>query len=337
MDWSDERYVRLYTRDTATWNSLEWEGQTVLMHLLRKIDRAGVMDFEDDVTEAIHHVTRLPMHVIEAGLPRMIKKKVVEVTGQTLVFVNFIEAQEAHASQKHRAAEYRARRRDLARRGVTKRDDHDTRRDDGEEPPVRGRKPPTVTKRDAGNTGRDAGNTGRDETVTPSQAKPSLAVPPRDPSGRSTSKTVTSSQAEASHAGVREAPTPAAAATDGVLPGRPVRKRPLLATTVEAPKYEPLPEHETYAVAMGLTPGEYRTCLAELVGKFSARGFAAPERWDERLASFIESAALSKKSRPATRRGAPPPQQPKIGFDGPISRSWFGDVTSEDEEGAKQA
>ena len=44
MDWSNERYVRVYTRDTTTWKILSWEARALLQFLIRKVDRSGVVD-----------------------------------------------------------------------------------------------------------------------------------------------------------------------------------------------------------------------------------------------------------------------------------------------------
>ncbi len=43
MNWSDERYVRVYTRDTAEWLCLSFMAQGLFCLLLRKVDRAGVL------------------------------------------------------------------------------------------------------------------------------------------------------------------------------------------------------------------------------------------------------------------------------------------------------
>ena len=43
MNWEDERYVRLYVRDTGDWCALSWDAQALLMHLLRKTDRSGIV------------------------------------------------------------------------------------------------------------------------------------------------------------------------------------------------------------------------------------------------------------------------------------------------------
>jgi len=450
MDWSDERYVRLYTRDTATWKLIRWEGQTVLMHLLRKVDRAGVFEFgPESAEEALVAMTGLPLEIVATGLRRLLDRGSVIQTEGALVLPKFIEAQEANQTDAQRQREYRARRRDLAskkkldegrlnepermsvyflrstqtqdikigissrvaRRVMELQNAHGaaievlvqfestsaaaleaelharfekyrkpfgewflpateimgiaqgyakspgasgalcgapvTKRDDvTNEPPVsRNVMPDPVTHRDVapsrGVTGDGASVTPRshdtldsEQNVTLSLAVPSLAVPTRDRSGNRSSKTASSSQAEASPAGAREAPAPAAASEQG-LPARPVRKSALVSKPVDSAGYQPMPEHETYAVAMGLTPDEYRAVLAEMVGKFAARGYAPLERWDTRLAGFVDSAALNKKSRPKAR--AAPTPQPKIGFGGALSRSFFGSQLDDDDEEVKQA
>jgi len=340
MDWSDERYVRLYTRDTATWKRLKWQGQTVLMHLLRKVDRAGVLETkgESDAAAAIEAVTDLPNEVVEPGLKKLLEQEVVALRGNMLLFPKFIEAQEAHHTDAHRMREYRARRRDRARLGlgpdVTERNDHETPRNAQKKGATKGAKDPIVTPRNEPVDNPHAPVTPGSGSVTPSLAQPSLAVPTRDRSGNRSSKTASSSQAEASPAGAREAPAPAAAPEQG-LPARPVRRSALVSKPVDSTEYQPMPEHETYAVAMGLTPDEYRAVLAEMVGKFASRGYAPLERWDTRLAGFVDSAALNKKSRPKAR--AAPTPQPKIGFGGALSRSFFGSQLDDDDEEVKQA
>ena len=54
MDWSDERYAKIYTRDTLTWLSLPWEGRCLLPLLIRKVDGAGILETGNlDPAEAV--------------------------------------------------------------------------------------------------------------------------------------------------------------------------------------------------------------------------------------------------------------------------------------------
>lgn len=111
LDWSNERYVRLYIRDTTTWKRLGWDGQNMLMHLLRKVDRSGVLDLDGlEAWEAAMLHTGAPEDAAKKGVAIMLKIGVVELRGTSLVFPNFIEAQECMKSDALRAREYRERR-----------------------------------------------------------------------------------------------------------------------------------------------------------------------------------------------------------------------------------
>lgn len=96
LDWSNERYVRLYTRDTATWKLVDWRARTVLLHLLRKVDRAGVLDVGDDGELGLAAVLELPLEeVVEPGIAQLVKRGTVEVAAGGYVIQNFTKAQTA--------------------------------------------------------------------------------------------------------------------------------------------------------------------------------------------------------------------------------------------------
>jgi hypothetical protein len=120
MDWSNERYVRLYVRDTTTWKLLGWQGQTVLMHLLRKLDRAGRLDFEGcTAAEAVALHTGLPEEVVSKGWDAVTKRHVFVTDDLGVLMPHYLEAQEAVQSNAQRTREWRARQ----AAGVTKRDE----------------------------------------------------------------------------------------------------------------------------------------------------------------------------------------------------------------------
>lgn len=113
MNWSDERYVRLYTRDTVGWVALPWEARCVLVLLLRKVDRAGVLDIGDHGNEGLAGLLQMPIEVVERGMAKLIARGTVvlnEADG-TLVMPNFMDAQEAKQSDRVRQKESRERRR----------------------------------------------------------------------------------------------------------------------------------------------------------------------------------------------------------------------------------
>lgn len=103
MRYEDERYVRLYTRDTATWIAIGWEGRHVLVMLLRKVDRAGVIDLlEGEEVESIAQLIMSPVEVVAAGLNKLIERKVVKIEAGQLFWPRFLEAQETPTSDKLR-------------------------------------------------------------------------------------------------------------------------------------------------------------------------------------------------------------------------------------------
>lgn len=134
MDWSNERYVRLYIRNTTTTRRIGWEGRLVLWSIMREADRAGVIDLGgEDASDVVAAFGEMPEEIARTGLDRLVTRGVVVIQGGKLVLPNFLEAQETPQSDAQRQRESRARRRKTALQkpedDVTKRDDCDTKRD----------------------------------------------------------------------------------------------------------------------------------------------------------------------------------------------------------------
>jgi hypothetical protein len=123
MDWSNERYVRLYTRDSLTWKLWPWQSRAIFCALLRKVDRAGVLDVGDhDPALGVAAVTEIPPDVVGDFLPPLLSSGAVTAHAGQVAIPGYLAAQEAVYSDKQRQAESRARRRAKA---VTKRDKKD--------------------------------------------------------------------------------------------------------------------------------------------------------------------------------------------------------------------
>ncbi len=116
MDWANENYARLYVRDTKTWMLLGWEGQCVLALMLRKLDRAGVLAGVFDGEDlALIFANGMPVEIVAAGLSRLLKREVVELSDCGLVMPNYIEAQEVAMTDQQRKREQRERHRARSR------------------------------------------------------------------------------------------------------------------------------------------------------------------------------------------------------------------------------
>ncbi len=122
MDWSNERYVCLYTRDTPEWAALEWQARALFYELMRKVDRAGVLPLGKSGLRGLAGIVRMPLPVVEAALPLLLDDGCVVQRDTTLVLPNFMPANEASRSDKQRQRDSREARRAKAMAGVTERD-----------------------------------------------------------------------------------------------------------------------------------------------------------------------------------------------------------------------
>lgn len=138
MNFDDERFVKIFTRDTVTWKLLGWEGRCVLLMLLRKVDRAGCVDLGSGI-EGLALLLDLPDDVTERGLAACLRRGCVTQLYQIAVVPNFVRAQDSRQTDRVRQAESRARRRDsgLVSQTVTDTNEHVTKRDEVSQPVTR--------------------------------------------------------------------------------------------------------------------------------------------------------------------------------------------------------
>ena len=111
MDWANEKYVRLFVRDTTTWKLLPWQSKALLPLIMRKLDRSGIIDLGEDGEEGLAAVVEVPLEFLQAGLPALLKRDVYRVLGGKLVMPNFLAAQEARQSDAQRKRESRENQR----------------------------------------------------------------------------------------------------------------------------------------------------------------------------------------------------------------------------------
>jgi len=116
VNWSDERYVKIYQRETLTVLSLDWDARSVLRALLLKLDGAGVIETGTmDPAEAVALQLRAPVDVVRKALPALLAcGTLVEVRSGFLV-PNFVAAQEATKTEARKKADQRQRAADQRR------------------------------------------------------------------------------------------------------------------------------------------------------------------------------------------------------------------------------
>jgi len=157
VNFEDEHYVRIYTKDSKTWLRWGWEGQTVFMHLMRRVDKAGVLDDIQDPIPDVALLTGLPEAVVAQGLPRLLASDTLQHVNGLLVVPRYIEGQTSKRSDAVRAKESRERRRQTAMLSQIVTPSHETEhavtpRDAGERERT---EPAPVTERDGAVTNRD--------------------------------------------------------------------------------------------------------------------------------------------------------------------------------------
>jgi hypothetical protein len=107
MQWEGERYARLFVRDTADWLSMPWQSRALFPLLLRKADRAGQIALGRSGFAGLAVLVGLPIEVVKPGLAGLLVDTCVVQTDRLLTIRNFIEAQEAVASNRVRQQTFR--------------------------------------------------------------------------------------------------------------------------------------------------------------------------------------------------------------------------------------
>lgn len=113
MNWQDEQFVKVYTRDTGEWTLLSWDAQALLLQILRKVDRSGVLQLGKHgarvLPAALGH--REQAERITAALAELTADGCIVLRPECLVVPNFIAAQTSRQSDKARQQSARDRRR----------------------------------------------------------------------------------------------------------------------------------------------------------------------------------------------------------------------------------
>lgn len=115
MRWEDERYVRIYTRDTPDWLAMEWQGRAVFYELSRKVDRSGFVPLGKSGTRGLAGLLHMPVEVVEVGIEELLTDGCVVRVDGGLLIRNFLDAQETRQSDVARKRAQRERDRDQKR------------------------------------------------------------------------------------------------------------------------------------------------------------------------------------------------------------------------------
>lgn len=115
MRWEDEPWIKLYTRETPTTASWEWQARAIWPQIMTRLDGAGLMHVGAKGVKALAALIRFPVDVVRAGLDELQADGTVTLSPEgVLCAPNFVDAQRARTSDKLRKATQRERDRDAA-------------------------------------------------------------------------------------------------------------------------------------------------------------------------------------------------------------------------------
>jgi len=117
MRWAEERYVKVYTRETPEDVALGWEACAVWWALLRRFDRAGILEMGKTGTRGLAGLLRIPVEVVEPALALLVEDGRLRQQGTTLIALNYIATPETPQNDKARQREKRERDRARAMGG----------------------------------------------------------------------------------------------------------------------------------------------------------------------------------------------------------------------------
>lgn len=110
VDWSNEEYVRIYTRETGDDLDLSWEALALWRAMLVKFDKSGLIAAKNGWL-SIARLTRIPADIVERAGPELVRDGRIRSVDGGFFAPNFTEAQTASKSDKVRQRESRDRRR----------------------------------------------------------------------------------------------------------------------------------------------------------------------------------------------------------------------------------
>lgn len=112
MDWSNERWLRLYTRDTGDWLMWPWQTRALLLFILRKVDRSGMLHLGKGKLAALAAIVGMPSPEVTEWIEPLLEDGCIQIRDGVLLVPNFIAAQETQQTDRARQRATRERLRD---------------------------------------------------------------------------------------------------------------------------------------------------------------------------------------------------------------------------------
>ena len=121
-DWSEERWVKSYTRDSAPWLALDWRARGLWCLLQRVCDRRGYVDLGTAGKRALAVLLRADEASITGPLAELVEAGMVVEVERGLTLADFEAQQTARASDAARQRAKRERSQPVTRSHAASRD-----------------------------------------------------------------------------------------------------------------------------------------------------------------------------------------------------------------------
>lgn len=116
MDFADEHYVKLFTRDTVTWRSWPWQARALFPLLMRAVDHAGILSVGTlEPARSVALMVMLPEDIVSPGIEALLADGTVELVSGALIIPRFNDAQESKKSNAQAKREQREKAKSIAR------------------------------------------------------------------------------------------------------------------------------------------------------------------------------------------------------------------------------
>ncbi len=117
MNWADEHYVKLFTRDTVTWRSWPWQARALFPLLMRAVDGAGMLSVGTrELGRSVALMVDLPADVVTPGIEALLADGTVELSSAgVMIITKFLEAQESRKTNAQSKREQREGEKSRAR------------------------------------------------------------------------------------------------------------------------------------------------------------------------------------------------------------------------------
>jgi len=114
MRWEDERFIKVYTRDTVDWCMLPWKSRSLFLLILRCVERSGTLELGKHGILGLATKLLVPpgdVPELEAAIGPLIEAGTLEIRDGVLTVPNYVKAQETRQSDVARQRRCRERKR----------------------------------------------------------------------------------------------------------------------------------------------------------------------------------------------------------------------------------